>query len=78
MACVNACSDKDKRFMLKPHYNCGHLMCYNSAMAIDWCIQCACKTKNNVSFCLAFNELMSDNDDRDQDELNLDKSNQNK
>ena len=66
MTCVNACSDKEYWFMLKPSYTCGHVMCFNSGMAMDWCIKCGCKTKNNVSFCHAFNELLSDNDDEPQ------------
>ena len=37
-------------------------MCFNSGMAIDWCIKCGSKTKN-MSFCQAFNELMMDDDD---------------
>ena len=65
MACVNACSDKDKRFTLKPYYACGHVMCFNNGIAINWCIQCSCKTKNNVSFCHAFNELMADDDEEE-------------
>ena len=45
MACVNACSDKQKCFMLKPCYTCGHVMCFTSGIAIDWCSQCGCKSK---------------------------------
>ena len=65
MACANACSDKNYCLMLKPYYTCGHVMCFNSAMAISWCIQCGCKTKNEVSFCYAYNELLA-NDDENQ------------
>ena len=45
MNCVNACSNQKYCFMLKPYYTCGHIMCFNSGMAINWCIQCGCKPK---------------------------------
>jgi hypothetical protein len=62
MSCVNACEDKQYCFMLKPYYTCGHVMCFNTGININWCIQCGCKTKNNVSFCDAFNELLTDDE----------------
>ena len=52
--------------MLKPYYTCGHVMCFNSGMAINWCIQCGCKQKNNESFCHAFNELLADDVQEEQ------------
>ena len=63
MICVNQCSDKKYCFTLKPYYTCGHVMCFNSGMAIHWCIQCGCKPKNEVSFCHAFNELLTDDEE---------------
>ena len=62
MTCVNACSDKKYCFRLKPYYNCGHVMCFNSAMAFSWCIQCACKTRNEASLCYAFNAFLKGGD----------------
>ena len=50
--------------MLKPYYTCGHVMCFNSAMAIEYCIHCGCKIKNKASFCCAFHELLANDDDK--------------
>ena len=61
--CVNACSDKEYCFMLKPYYECGHVMCFSSGAAINWCIQCGCKSRNEASFCYAYDELMANHDD---------------
>ena len=62
MACVNACSDKQRCFMLKPYYTRGHVMCFKSGMAISWCIQCGCNARNKVLFCHAVNELLVDDE----------------
>ena len=62
MACVNASSDKPKCFMLKPYYTCGHVVCFNRGIAINSSIQCGCKTKNEVSLCYDFNELLADDE----------------
>ena len=64
MACVNACSDRKYCRMLKPYYACGHVMCFNSGMAINWCIKCGCKTKKDVSCCNALNEPLADDDEK--------------
>ena len=44
-------------------------MCFNSGMAINWCIQCGCKIRNEASFCYAFNELLANEDDEKQPEV---------
>ena len=65
MACVNACPNEKILFHVKPEYDCGHLMCFNSGMAIDWCIKCGCKTRIEASFCDEFNELLEEDDDKE-------------
>jgi hypothetical protein len=62
MKCANACAEKQYCFMVKPYYKCGHFMCFNSGMAIDWCIQCGCKSKNEMSYGQALAELFEDNE----------------
>ena len=67
MTCANACSAKKCRLMLKPYCECGHVMCFNSAMAISLCIQCARKTRNEASCCYAFNALLANDDEEGVD-----------
>ena len=71
LTCVNACSNKEMCFMLKPYFTCGHVMCFNSGMAINWCIQCGCKSKNIKEFNKTFNELLVDNKEQ-QPNINTD------
>ena len=54
--------------MLKPYYTCGHVMCFNTIIQINWCIQCGCNDKNNESFCHVFNQLFTDDEDKTLEE----------
>ena len=67
MICVNACAEKRLCFMLKPYYICGHVMCFNTGVNMDWCIQCGCRAKNEMSFCQAFHELLEDDEQQPTD-----------
>ena len=43
--------------------NVAIVMCFNSGVAINWCIQCGCKISNEALFCYAYNEIMANDDD---------------
>ena len=55
MTCANDCSNKQMCFMLSPYFTCGRDMCFDTRIAINWCIQCGCKSKHNEACNRAFN-----------------------